>query len=135
MALNYDPILNRMRTFRFRHGKDMESLLQERPEDVLDIEEYGAVYQKWLVNRLAVVGSFIGLQVVHSLVSKTNYFQKSHPYARVLTRAFFLFSPIVYSNVVIKPAEKDFLIQILSKKIYEEYEDPITPKYEDLYST
>jgi hypothetical protein len=75
MALNYDTITNRLRTFRFNHGNDVERLRQERIEDVLDIEEYGHLQKTRKVLMYSTLAGTIIIQPFHLSFGRTAFFK------------------------------------------------------------
>jgi hypothetical protein len=134
MATNYDPLSNRFRTFRFTQGSDLESLRQERIQDVLDIEELGLVYKTLDNLRLKEILVGLAFQPLHFLIGRTGFFKSMHAYSRVTIRTGFLILPYFWMKSRSYYFMQDLYHDILSKKVNVAYEDALTLKYKDLVS-
>ena len=132
MAFNYDPLLNRLRTFRFNHGSDIESMKQARICDVLDIEEFGIYHRTRNFYVTMLFGSIVAAQVVHYYVGRTAAFHGLNPYLRVVLRAGSFFVPY-YSMQNLGKREMDKLYDgMLKSKVQDKYINSITLKHPDL---
>ena len=132
MATNYDPILNRLRTFRFYHGNDTASLRQERIQDALDIEEYGMAMKKLRSFKNQEIYGFLLAQTVHYFVGGTAIFKACHPYLRVSIRAAFLCLPVYLLKIETYNEMQSYYDSVLQKKVGGHYEDSLTLKYKEL---
>lgn len=132
MALNYDPVNSRLKVFRFPHGKNLESLKRERPEDVLDIEEYGQYYRAMENStRVKYTTAFLLGAYCYSL-TKLSSFNSLNPLARSCL------SLGVSLGVMIKVScdQRDYVNKVfedfLTQKTFDAYEEPLTVKYRAL---
>lgn len=132
MALNYDPVNSRLKVFRFPHGNNLESLKRERPEDVLDIEEFGKYHRAKVNSRRRQYGTLFLLGVYCYTLTKQPSFNSMNPLARSFLTAGVSLAVLIQSSyrerAYVNQVLEDFLIQ----KTLDTYEDPITVKYKTL---
>ena len=128
MSLNYDPKLNRMREFRFK-GVDYQQLLQARPQDVLNPQQYGTLYKETqigLMNEACLLSSSI---VGQFLLGRSRPFKQLNGYIRATTRVGIISLPwFLMRQANAKYLNKlydDMLLQLLNST----YEQPISFKY------
>ncbi|OMJ79227.1 hypothetical protein SteCoe_20779 [Stentor coeruleus] len=132
MALNYDTITNRLRTFRFSHGNDVERLRQERVQDVLDIEEYGELQNAKNILKIMTFSGTLLVQPFHFAFGRTAFFKGLNPYIRVTLRTAFLFAPFVALRAASRCSIDQMYSEMLAKKVTQTYEEPLTLKYREL---
>ena len=129
MAQNYDPILNRLRTFRFNRSDDYETLRQERIQDVLDIEEFRLVHDK--VEKATHTSILVTLSLLpfNYFLGHVPAFNSLNPYFRVTARTALLVLPFFIIRFKSKQELEQLYHEILSKKVTQKYEEPLTLKY------
>jgi hypothetical protein len=132
MALNYDTITNRLRTFRFNHGNDVERLRQERIQDVLDIEEYGHFQKTKKVLTYTTFAGALIVQPFHFAFGRTAFFKALHPYTRVTLRTALLFGPFLFLKALSRHSLDLVYTEMLAKRVSQTYEQPLTMKYREL---
>jgi hypothetical protein len=132
MALNYDPVTDRNRVFRFPHGNNLESLSRERPEDVLDIEEYAKYNRAQLRSKRIQIGTLFTLAGLSYTLHTMPSFKALNPLARSCLTTGASLGIFLYVNSVERARVQNLLNNFLVDKTKEAYEDPITVKYKDL---
>lgn len=132
MAAKYDPTINRLRQFRFHNGNDAESLQQERMENILDIEELGLINRtRAEYSQRELFGTLL-VQPFHFAFGRTSFFKSLHPYLRVTLRLGFIALPLYWLKHSTRIEVDKVYQQLIAKKVYAAYEDPLTMKYKDL---
>ena len=132
MAINYDPITNRMRTFRFSHNNNLETLKRERPEDVLDIEEYGRYYrtrQDTRTSKLLLLAFFTGSGIYFY---RDAQFKALHPFIRATAIVGLPITYYIAYNTKCKNIVQETLDSLLITKTKDQFEDPSIVKHREL---
>ena len=132
MAINYDPITNRMRTFRFSHNNNLETLKRERPEDVLDIEEYGKYYRTKhdiRSSKYLLIAFFTGSGIY---LYRDAQFKTLHPLVRATTIVGLPFAYYLAYNTKCKNIVQETLDSLLISKTKDHFENPVIVNHREL---
>jgi hypothetical protein len=132
MAVNFDAINNPFRTFRFTAENNLETLKRERPQDVLDVVEYGT-YCKTKSSMRTIVYCNFGVLVGYTLsILKLPQFHSLRPFTRA---TLLVFLPVAH-QMTIKSYCQAFvektLDDLLVAKTNKFYEDPVIVKHRGL---